>query len=301
MNTSTSWAQLIPGLLTAWSGDSAPLPDDESRRLAEQSPEHRSAFLELARRELSGFPFDRVHPRWIARLLPPDPCLQHWAVQVAPAPMRATLARYFPSPTRPEKGRSWMEPTGPPVWFEGWWIAQLRTAIPWPDELPWRRDDRHVLARLTRLEETALAVALERIGSRCVAAAVHSQSPQQLVSSLFAFPEAVRGRLVALVRERAFPSEPWWPQRWDQAMELPVATRLERMALIEIAALARATSRDDDARRLGWHLAPELGELLHAELDSKGEPLTESAEERLARIEGDLADLDTARAPGASS
>ena len=78
----------LPDLIAAWSG--APpgdWPDPESRRLAEQPADHRRAFLELSRRELGGFPFDRVHPRWVARVLPADPCLQHWAMQLAPVPI----------------------------------------------------------------------------------------------------------------------------------------------------------------------------------------------------------------------
>ncbi len=285
----TSWAALLPDLIAAWSG--APpgdWPDAESHRLAEQPADHRRAFLELSRRELGGFPFDRIHPRWVARVLPADPCLQHWAMQLAPAPLQATLARSFPDQTRPDRGRSWIEPTGPPSWFEGWWIATLRAAIPWPDELPWRRNDPFPIARLSRLDEAPLLAALDRIGTRGTAAAVHTMPPQDLVATLFALDEPVRERVVVQVRERAFPPESWWPQRWAALSGSSVPERVRHLGLTEVAAIARATARLDDARRLAWHLPPELGEVLLGEL-GRAEALGEPAEQRLARLEGDLA------------
>lgn len=285
----TSWAALLPDLIAAWSGTPpTEWPDAESRRLAEQPPDHRRAFLELTRRELSGFPFDRVHPRWVARVLPADPCLQHWAMQLAPAPLQATLARSFPDQTRPDRGRSWIEPTGPPSWFESWWIATLRAAIPWPDELPWRRNDPFPLARLSRLDEAPLLAALDRVGARGTAAAVHELPPQDLVATLFALDESLRERVVMHVRERAFPPEPWWAQRWRELPSTSVPDRVRHFGLIETAVIARAADRTDDARRLGWHLPPELGELLLDEL-ARAESLGEALEQRLARLEGDLA------------
>jgi hypothetical protein len=67
-----------------------------------------------------------------------------------------------------------------------------------------------------------------------------------------------------------------------------VPERVRHLGLTEVAAIARATARLDDARRLAWHLPPELGEVLLGEL-GRAEALGEPAEQRLARLEGDLA------------
>jgi hypothetical protein len=281
------WVASLPRLFAAWAGG-AVSGDEGVLRLATQSPEHRAAFLDLAARELAAFPFERVHPGWLARHLPADVCLQHWALQTAPAAQRAELVRLRPVDGRPERAGSLVEPTGPPAWFAAWWSAELRTRLGWPDPLPWQREDPHPLARLGRLGEEPTLAALDAIGARVVAAAIHQESPQQLVASLFAFPETVRQRLVALVRERGFPPEVWWGPRW-LGVEGTAPERLRRLALAELAAIARCADRRADGRRLALALPPELGEHLIADLDDQALVLAEPLAERLAKLEGDLA------------
>lgn len=290
------WEGLLPALLSCWAdGDQAGLVDDESRRLAESSQEHRAAFLELSLRELAAFPYDAVHPRWIARELPPDPVLQLWAISLAPPTVRAELARLRPIDRRPERGRSWLEPTGPPSWFEAWWTGHLRTVIRWPRPLPWRTADPHPLARLSRLDESALAAALPAIGARPLAAAIHALPPQELVATLYGLPDPLRERLVVLIRERAFPPEGYWNERWRATLELEPVARLDRLALVELAAIAAAGGRLADGRRLAWRLPPESGGVLHRLLDQPA-ALDEAVDERLARLEGDLASAASERA-----
>lgn len=284
------WVGALPRLFAAWAGVAVPRTgtDEDVERLAAQSPEHRAAFLDLTQRELGGFPFERLHVGWIARHLPADPCLQQWAIQSAPPKQRSELVRLRPTDGRPERARSLVESTGPPSWFAAWWCAELRARLGWPDELPWHREDPFVLARLGRLSEPAALAALDAIGSRVVAAAIHQESPQQLVATLFGFPEPVRQRLVALVRERGFPPEGWWGPRW-RTLGGTLPQRLRCLALTELATVARAASRRADGRRLALALPPELGEPLLADLEDPTLVLAEPLAERLAKLEGDLA------------
>ncbi|HVS02002.1 MAG TPA: hypothetical protein VMT16_04465 [Thermoanaerobaculia bacterium] len=293
---STQWQGILEAALAAWHDGPAAeelppgLTPEDVARLADTDPPRRRDVLALARKKLASFPFEHVHPGWLADALPPDPLLRQWALSVLPPPVRDLVSPLARQQAQPAQSGIRVDATGPPRWFAGWWRGELQARLGYPHPFPWRVDSQRPLTTLWLCSEEDAVTVLRWFGLRPLAAGLVQLQSQEVVRWLYALPVELRQRVVALVKERELAEVEGWRERL-RALEggMPAEEIPLSLALEAVAAQTHARDTGDDAVRLAYRLPQPLGERLLAALDEGRADLAEPVGEPFdARLRHDL-------------
>lgn len=284
-----AWQEALTATLARWQAERVPpgreparpdwLPAEELQKLGELPAERRAAFLELARRRLTAFPFAQVHPGWLLEAVPPDPLLRQWCLALLPGPVRERLVPLLPrgrrvmrvpgDPTGAQRlAECRVDPVGPPRWLAAWWRGELQARLRYPLPFPWSLRADQPLTWLARMGDEDLQTLLRRCGLRLVAAGVYDLPHAEVVQWVYRFPPELREPLVGLVRERRFPEITAWAPRLLALAEGSAASEVPlHLALLDVAAQAQARRQQADAVRIAYRLPPDLGRELLAGLE----------------------------------
>jgi hypothetical protein len=313
--TAWAWQEVLTAAFGRWYGvpagrQPAPAPErppgDELQRLAELPPERRGAFLQLARRRLTAFPFAQVHPGWLLESVPADPLLRQWCLALLPGPVREKLVPLLPRGRRAlpasdttgaqRLATAWIDPVGPPRWLAAWWAGELQARLRYPPPFPWSVRADAPLTWLSTLSSDDLQTLLRRYGLRLVAAGVSRLPHGEVVQWVYRFPAEVRDPLIGLVRDRSFPAAEAWTSRLVAMAEGSAPSEIPlHLALVDIAAQALERRLVAEASRASYRLPPDLGRELLAALDEDLGGLASPADAWDAWVAEDHAALVTAR------
>ena len=294
-----AWQDALGAAFARWHADRVPagrqpavpawLPAEEMQRLGDLPAERRGAFLELARRRLTAFPFAQVHPGWLVDCVPSDPLLRQWCLALLPGPVREKLVPLLPRPRRAVRpagavtgGQALptcrVDPVGPPRWLAAWWRGELQARLRYPLPFPWSARAEVPLTWLSRLSEDDLQTLLRRFGLRLVAAGISQLPHAEVVQWVYRFPAELRDPLVALVRDRRFPETDAWAPRLAGMAEGCAPSEVPlHLAIVDVAAQSTGRGMVADARRTAYRLPPDLGRELLGALDEDLAAVTAAA------------------------
>ena len=221
--------------------------------------ESRESVLGLLRTRMQLFPYRAVHPTWFFEVLPSDPLLRSWTLDLLPPDVRERLLEFLPE----DDGIPgvWVTSTPPPVWFERWWRHYLgvrfRDLVPLPGETV----PSSPLTFLGAMKEKDMIRTLRLFGLRGMAAVASRSDAKEVVRLVYSLEPEFQPLLVRYVREKIFRQPEFWREVYEAVrpdLRSPNQTPLY-LGLADVARVIRTRGLKREYHRLKFRLPKSLG------------------------------------------